>query len=218
MRRVLGFAAATLVLLPIAAWADGGSGGNPYFGLRGSYAMADNSTLHANGATASLRAAYDSGEGASFVVGQRAPWLGLRLEAEGIYRHFPLKTITLSGGGGSATIPADVQMGAGMVNALYDVPVDPGFPLKPFLGAGIGGIYTSAKINYPGLNIPAATTWSFGYQLMAGLRIPLSDSVALTAMFRYLSAPNLSFATNLGTPVETSLNSESVDIGLDFGF
>ena len=145
------------------------------------------------------------------------PGSAFELEAEGLYRHFPLKALSISGGGPSATIPADVQLGAGMLNAFYDIPVDAAFPIKPYLGAGIGGVYTSAKINYPGVNIPAATTWSFGYQLMAGVRVPLSDSVALTAMFRYFSAPNLSFATNLGTPIETSLNSESVDIGLDFG-
>ena len=198
---------------------DGDSGLSGYAGLRGSLAFMGEAKGTIPGTTpTSMRASYDIGGGASFYVGTRLP-LGLRLEGEALYRYLPFTDVTLAGTGAAAH--GCTQMGGPMVNLLWDLPV-PSFPFRPFIGGGIGGLYTASKLN----DATNANTyyrnhnWAFAYQLLAGAELPLSQSSRFTAMYRWLNVNDVNGRCGLtgltpATACKADINSQSVDLGIE---
>jgi opacity protein-like surface antigen len=196
--------------------AAAGIGG--YVALRGSLAFSDhlNSNMPTTPATA-MHAGYHVGGGGSLVAGAHLPY-GFKVEFEGLYRYQPLNYVSLAG---TAT-PAhgQAQIGAPMFNLLWDIPI-PGFPLRPFVGAGVGAAYVATDIRDPAnLNTYyKSDKWALAYQFMGGAEIPLSPSSRFTAMYRWLQIDSLTGACGASGPASLSckagINSQSVDLGLE---
>ena len=113
------------------------------------------------------------------------------------------------------------QMGGPMVNLLWDLPV-PSFPFRPFVGGGIGGLYTATKLtDTAGANAYYRNhNWSFAYQLLAGAEVPLSQSSRFTMMYRWLNANDVNGRCGLtgltpATACKADINSQSVDLGIE---
>ena len=163
------------------------------------------------------RAKRAMGGGGSVYVGTRLPY-GLRVEAEALVRYLPLGTLNL---GGVAT-PAHGQawLAAPMLNLLWDLPV-PDFPFRPFIGAGIGGAFTSVNLRDPTNANTYMTAHAFApaYQFMGGAEVPLSQSSRFTAMYRWLQVDSTSGSCGIAGAAtlscKSNLNSQSIDLGLE---
>jgi outer membrane protein OmpA-like peptidoglycan-associated protein len=116
---------------------------------------------------------------------------GVRVELEGNYRgnHYRATYDGQSHGGANAD-------GYGVfLNGLYDFNV--GWPVTPYLGAGIG--YEWTQLHAPGLTNGSADG-SVAAQGIAGVALPLAvPGLALTAEYRFMATlENTTFDTNYG--------------------
>jgi outer membrane protein OmpA-like peptidoglycan-associated protein len=125
---------------------------------------------------------------------------GVRAEIEGNYRENEVAKIGGFGGGGpnltSAFIRNDgtVRQYGAMANALYDF-VIPGFPVQPYIGAGIGYIWTefdgvrATRAGAPGDTLFIDDTdGRFAYQGIAGAALPIAavPGLAVTLEYRFM--------------------------------
>lgn len=197
---------------------DGDSGLPSFAGLRGSLAFS--SDVHVNVPTAtptSLNASRENGGGGSIYFGKRLP-LGFRVELEGLYRTQQLDNLSL--GGTAAPATGYTSIAAPMVNLFWDFPV-PDFPLRPFVGAGIGGAYTATSLHDVGRNDSYLQNedWHLAYQFMGGVEIPLSQSSRFTAMYRWMRVNDIGFkcgtAGAAAYACNSQLTSQSADLGLE---
>lgn len=78
--------------------------------------------------------------------------------------------------------------------------------IRPFLGAGIGAV----NVMYDGP--PNGEEWAFGYQLLGGVAVPISDRVDFFAQYRWQQANDVDFPFAGG--VEYRAN--AVSVGLKF--
>lgn len=229
MRAVLGAVTGLLLLVPVgAATAQGegepygyiyspdGDSGLPYVaGLRGSFAFA--SDLSTNPASpVHTQAALDTGYGGSVYAGIRLGY-GLTLEGEALFRHMPLSGLTVNGTATAAKGYSDVTVP--FLNLMWDFPV-PDFPIRPFIGAGIGAAFTNTAIRNPASTADYLykDNWNFAYDLMGGAELPLSQSSRLTAMYRWMRVNNAGFACGTGGALQScvsDITNRSVDLGLE---
>ncbi|MCK8787485.1 outer membrane beta-barrel protein, partial [Roseomonas sp. NAR14] len=140
---------------------------------------------------------------------------GLRAEVEGNFRQNDVDKVTTRNG---ALIP---HSGYGrsygvMANVLYDFNI-PNWPVVPYIGAGVGYVWTENKNvggflpGYPGpTSNPTAngvrfrsddTDSQFAYQAIGGLALPIPavPGLAITAEYRYLASLNARIDGNVRT-------------------
>jgi opacity protein-like surface antigen len=151
--------------------------------------LADAAKLHyKTGYDAALVAGYDFGM--------------FRLEAEGGYKHAGLDRFQLSGaligllddagldvGDGNLPIEdSNVRVLSGMINGLVDFNFGaPGF--GGFVGAGVG----VADVRYSFAGEGSGDT-KFAWQLLAGIRAPVSSNIDLGLKYRYFQTGTLKFS------------------------
>jgi outer membrane protein OmpA-like peptidoglycan-associated protein len=120
-----------------------------------------------------------------------------------------------------------------MVNGYYDFNL-PGWPVQPYIGAGIGtvtqnwdNIRVANQANSANFEHLVGTNTVFAYQLILGLAVPMSPSLSLTAEYRAVGAldgdrdafyyPGNGGARTVGSTDTTNFN-QSVLIGLRYNF
>lgn len=182
-----------------------------YAGLRGSLAF--DGSIKANANTTppvNLKTDLNVGGGASVFWGVDLP-AGFDAELELMYRYMPLGDGNVNGT--SAKLGGYGQMFAPMANVYWTAPVD--FPVKPYVGAGLGYAWNEIGINSIGTTTFQTVhddNWRFAYNLMAGIVIPASEGSRFTIGYRWLHED---VGINCGTGVSCSgnLNSSSIDVG-----
>lgn len=219
--------ASVLVLLCVSTaafaqsdYSDTASGLKNFAGLRGSIsfdsAISAKATVPAAGGapatTNHLKANTDTGFGGSVYWGTRLPY-GFKTELEVLYRRLSLSDVTLNGA--SAKLSGPAQLVAPMANIYWDVPVGD-FGVHPFIGGGLGYAWNEIGVH----NLGASGTlhddkWRFAYNLMAGASIPLSETSRLSAMYRWFHE-DIAIACGAVIKCGGALNSQSIDIGLEF--
>ena len=83
----------------------------------------------------------------------------------------------------------------GLVNAYLDF--DFGLPIRPFIGGGAGAAYLSLDT---GSNAPLEVddnAGAFAWNLLAGVGYDITESIALTATYRYLRLEGSDFSGDL---------------------
>lgn len=114
-------------------------------------------------------------------------------------------------------IEPDVSNLAFMVNGYYDLFADG--PVIPYVGAGIGAsvIFWDARTTRGG----SRSAWEpvFAANAMAGVTIPFSKAIALTAGYRYLYAPSITvnYGPGIGS-LDLDAESHEAMFGLRFYF
>lgn len=200
--------------------ASAGGYGVAYFGLRGSYAVTD--TTDVQSTNIDYDQSYEDGYAASAFVG----WVldkNFRLELEAAYRSADLDSVYITR---NLIVPAtedngysasgDVQAGAMMVNLYYDLHL-PKIGVLPWIGAGLGGSYIDYKVSEPNSTLSAKdNTWVFSYQLMAGVTVPVSEGVSMSAAYRWFQTSQFDIVDNFGETFETDLTQNSIDLGIQF--
>jgi opacity protein-like surface antigen len=124
-------------------------------------------------------------------IGYKFPWF--RLETNVSYRKNDVDKVKVAGGdtGGDG----DVESLVGLVNAYLDLDLD--LPVRPFVGGGVGAAYLSVDT---GDNSPIDVdddAGAFAWNLLAGVGYDVTESVALTATYRYLRLEGTDFSADL---------------------
>lgn len=107
------------------------------------------------------------------------------------------------------TISAENTVWSGMVNGYVDLGTVAGF--TPYVGAGIGLLYSSQKLSIDAPSIPLAVDikdrqYEFAYSLGAGVNYQLAQNLSMDVGYQYLSSPDLQYLN-----VDTGLIDEGVD-------
>lgn len=194
--------------------------GTAYIGLRGSYVMTDDgSTTGTSGF--SYTQSYDSGYASAAYLG----WVltdGIRFEAEGGFRSADIDqvhVITAGGlylGGETIDVGTDVQAATVMGNFYYDADIFDG-AFVPWVGAGAGAAHVEYEVTDPfGVFDGNDEAWIFAWQLMAGITVPVSDGVSVTASYHYFQTEDFDRTGNSGEVFKTDLTQQTIDLGVQF--
>jgi outer membrane protein OmpA-like peptidoglycan-associated protein len=131
---------------------------------------------------------------------------GLRLEGEISHRFNALDT--------SVATDGDTHAWAAMLNGYYDFNADGA--ISPYVGLGVG----AARVNGNGSVGPLAyddQDTAFAYQGAVGVAFAVSDQLSLDVGYRYFTAPELSFTSNVGD-FESGYEHHAALVGLRWQF
>jgi opacity protein-like surface antigen len=166
--------------------------------------------------SADYKAGLDSSVGFNAAVGYR--FAMLRGEAEVHYLSAGVRDTSLA----EVTTSGDFKRTSLFANLYFDFPFT--FLIEPYLGAGIG--ISDVKVDIDNLfsGEGAAASFSssaddrrFSYQLMAGLRFNVFETISIHAGYRYLNVDALNFAEG-DYQLESKNGSHILEVGLGFGF
>ncbi len=112
----------------------------------------------------------------------------------------------------------DVNMLSFMVNGLFDFGPDDG--LQGFFGGGVGVARTEVQANYSNITPDVYNDSSSGlaWQLLAGVRAPLSDSWDAGLRYRMFTAENVDLVDSLGRDSEGKYRTHSILGTLTYNF
>jgi OOP family OmpA-OmpF porin len=177
-----------------------------YFGGEGGWTQLQNQRISPAGLPSGTER-FNSG----FAVGARTgyeegPW---RFEFEYAYRHNEASSLTI-GGTSIGGLSGSRQTHAFLTNLIYEFNL--GWPVKPHIGGGIGGVYMKDKASAPGLGTFFNDNgWELGYQAIAGLRYDLTPNLAVDLDYRYFATTDFSFRTRgTGITYKTGYNTQNV--------
>jgi OmpA-OmpF porin, OOP family len=220
MRLITMVATAVVAASALTATAHA-TGSVAYIGLRGSIIQSDDSDTTSG--PIDYTAAYQDGFGASAFLG----WVldeNFRFELEAGYRSAELDSVSIirndfdnSTEGFTYGVDGHAQVGAFMTNLYYDIHFLGDIGVLPWVGAGIGGAYIDYSVNQNALTLAAQDdTWAFAYQFMAGITVPLADSISGSVGYRYFRTQDFSYVDAFGVGFKTDLTQQSIDVGLQF--
>jgi len=200
---------ATALLCSASAAAMAQQTSGLYLGLGGGANWARDADISGGGID--TEAEFDTGWAALGTVGYGFG-NGLRLEFELGYRDNDI-----DGVGGVANAGGSVNVWSGMVNALYDVPT--GWPLTPYIGAGIG----YARVKADGISVGGTTVADdsdnvFAYQGIIGAAYGITQNLKLGLDYRYFATLDPEFETSAGTTVDSEYAAHTVMLGLRWEF
>jgi OmpA-OmpF porin, OOP family len=138
---------------------------------------------------------------------------GLRLEGEFGYRTNDVDKIT-----GFSGTSGKINTSTFMTNLLYDFHLG-GLPITPYIGAGVG----AARATVHGTTTTPAMTindsdFGFAWQGIAGASYDLNRYFALTADYRFVNAPDLTFKNTSGTKLDSDYTTNQIMVGIRFRF
>lgn len=138
---------------------------------------------------------------------------GFRVEGEFGFRQNDIDGISGSTGG-----TGQYQTSTFMGNLLYDFDRF-GLPITPYLGVGVGAGRVSARGVGPvtGGTIDDSDT-GFAFQGIAGAALDLNRYLTLTADYRHVRIPDLSFNTSGGGSVDSDYATNQFMVGVRFRF
>ena len=217
----LALAAATLIasgLISTTAFATG-QDSSWYAGISGDISSLSSSKV--NGATAGDNLKYKFSSGANVALGYepqalQCPMGDVRLELEGGYHAFGLKSVT-AGGVTNGSPNGDLRVATLMGNAYYDVHTGTAF--KPYIGAGIGDADIGLAKNN-GFGAIKSNDNRLGYQFMTGISytpqmMPKTD---WSLGYRYLGTTAPQFATTTGNIKLDAIHASNIEFGVKYHF
>ncbi len=155
----------------------------------------------------------------------------LRLEAEAGYRAADLETLVIGAAGvangaistfrnGTLASDGDSSVLSFMVNAMADFGPDDG--LQGFVGGGAGVARTKfdgATIARSGPGFLDDSDSGFAWQLLAGVRAPLTDTIDVGLKYRFFNTSDLDMVDSRGRDTGAKWRSHSLlgTIGFNFG-
>lgn len=118
---------------------------------------------------------------------------------------------------GFVTIEAENNMWTGMANAYVDLGTVAGF--TPYLGAGIGLIYSSQRVDDTSLTPDwhlRDTQYALAYSLNAGVSYKVSQNTSIDVGYQYLAAPDLEYADVPAVEAKKGVDFHQVKVGLRY--
>jgi len=219
--RLVSAVAAALIAASVSA--TGALAGNAaYIGLRGSVVETD------DGDTTSASIDYNEKySDVGFAAGAFLGWVldeNFRFELAADYRSNDLDSVVItrndfdnSTEGNTYKVSGHARAGAFMGNLYYDIHFLGDLGFLPWVGAGVGGTYIDYSLTQPTVVLAAQdNTWAFSYQLMAGVTIPLADSLSGSIGYRWFQTEDFNYVDDFGLGFKTKLTQQSIDVGLQF--
>ncbi len=220
---VIGMALASTALASPALARDG----QWYVEVGGGPMIVEDMEFDVNAGADSFSADLDKGADFGGVVGH--DFGAFRLEAEASYREADITSMS-SGSTGfpfsstnytrTGTYAADGEANAlsFMLNGLFDFGDDDG--LQGFVGGGIGvaRVDVNATVSTSSRGVVDDSDSGLAYQLLAGVRAPLTDSVDVGLRYRFFTAPDLGLIGTSGRDLETQFRSHSIMGTLTYNF
>jgi outer membrane protein OmpA-like peptidoglycan-associated protein len=188
-----------------------------YLGARGGLTWLDDtslSTASPNGGVG-RHLEFDNGYNVSGFVGMD---LGMfRVEGEVSYRQNDIDSIR-AGGVRLGGARGDASTLAFMVNGYYDF--DFGWPLVPYVGAGIGiAQYSASGITGTGLGFTVDDDETkLAYQGIVGVSYAITDALSLSADYRYFATQEPHLRASTGSAFEVDNTTHNVTVGLTLRF
>jgi opacity protein-like surface antigen len=179
--------------------------------------------------TASDEASADMDKGFDFggIVGY--DFGSFRLEAEASYRQADADSVSVGTSGlqsgatglaqsGTFAANGDASALSFMVNGLLDFGPDDG--LQGFVGGGAGVARTDINltVNSAGPDALDDSDTGFAWQVLAGVRAPLTDNWDVGLKYRFFNADDVQLVDSLGRDVETRFRSHSILGTLTYNF
>ncbi|MEP3758252.1 MAG: outer membrane beta-barrel protein, partial [Marinomonas sp.] len=190
-----------------------------YVGVEAGPMLVEDISLDVNGASNDAQVDHDNGYDIGGIVGH--DFGAFRLEAETAYKSASLDQASAGSQGlarsasqrtNATNVPAngDTSVLSFMVNGLFDFGPDDG--LQGFVGAGLGvaRVDLQGSINSFGSGAFDDSDTGLAWQLLGGVRAPISDSFDVGLKYRYFNAPNVEILDPQGVGLETDLSSHSI--------
>jgi len=220
MRLVWIVATACIAAASLTTAAEAGNAA--YLGLRGSIVQTDDG--ESTSASIDYSENYDD---IGFAAGVFMGWVidqSFRFELSADYRSNDLDNVYIIRNdfdpfteGDTYSVGGHARAGAFMANVFYDVHFLGDLGVLPWVGAGIGAAYIDYNVNEPTVVLSAKdNTWALAYQLMAGVTVPLADSLSGSIAYRYFRTEDFTYVDRFGLGFETDLVQQSIDLGLQF--
>ncbi|WP_234002350.1 outer membrane protein, partial [Erythrobacter sp. AP23] len=198
-----------------------------YIGAEFGAMLVEDTNLDINGGPDSHAVDYEYGFDGGGYVGY--DFGSFRLEAEVSYRSADVDSIAVGGAGlpygpgavlapGSYTAGGDVNSLAFMLNGLFDFGPDDG--LQGYVGGGVGVARTSYEVT-PFANLASSIDDSdsgLAWQLLAGVRAPLTDNVDVGLRYRFFNAQDNELVDIGGNTLEDTFTSHSLMGTLEYNF
>lgn len=167
----------------------------------------------------------DTSTGYDFDVVLGYDFGAFRLEAEAAYRRNDYDTITVQNPLLIPGVPAGttvsstdfISVTSGMVNGLFEFGRDDGFQGFVGVGAGLGQIDGPISVPGVGLLVDESST-DFAYQLLAGARYPITETIDLGVHYKYFRADGFDIDTINGTPFIFDYKTHSVLASFRYNF
>ena len=223
MRKLaIGLALASTVLATPAMARDG----QWYVGVDGGVTIVDEPVIDIVGSTASgAQIEVDQGTGSDFggVVGY--DFGPVRLESEVSFREADVERVGSLGAviqngatvlrSGSFDAVGDTNALSFMVNGLFDFGPDDG--LQGFFGGGVGIARVENEIGLD-LTVLDDSDTGFAWQILTGIRAPLSDRIDIGIKYRYFEADGIELVDSRGRNFDTDFTSHSILGSLIYNF
>lgn len=138
---------------------------------------------------------------------------GLRLEGEFGYRTNDVDSLS-----GHTGVTGDVDTSTFMTNLLYDFDRF-GWPVTPYIGAGIGAARVSANASATSpTNTINDSDFGFAWQGILGAAYDLNRYLTLTADYRFVHVPEVTLVNGVGTSYDTDYMTNQFMLGVRFKF
>ena len=226
---VIGMAMASTALTTPAMARDG----QWYIQGDGGVMVVEDQSIDVNAAEDDAASDYDTGYDFGGLVGY--DFGSFRVEAEASYRAADLSEVT-AGSQGLALNPAtgapggfttftgardalgEVNALSFMLNGLLDFGDDDG--MQGFLGGGVGvaRVDMDGRVNANGPGVWNDSDTGFAWQVLAGIRTPISDSWDVGLKYRYFRATDINLVDPLGRDLNTSLATHSLLGSITYNF
>ncbi len=201
-----------------------------YVELDGGPMIVEDIDFDVNGASNVVSADMHTGYDFGGIVGYDFGFI--RIEAEAGYRAADFNSLTTTtavlpgttaaGRAATGTYAADgdASVLSFMLNGLADFGPDDG--LQGFVGGGVGVARTKlsgATVNTAGPGFLDDSDSGFAWQVLAGIRAPLTDTIDVGLKYRFFNTSTLDLVDTVGRDVDTKWRSHSLlgTIGFNFG-
>ena len=191
----------------------------PYLSLIGGLNLADEMTLtdQEGDYISSFEAGFFTGGAIGYDLGDGFPQLGKgRIELEVGYHYNALKEVQFASGSFDAA--GDLSTISVMINTIGEYK-DYSPRYHPYFGVGVGAATISMnKTSVAGYPMIDDSNVQLAYQVLTGLRIPISENLSMDLGYRYFGTLDPEFTDAQGNTVDANIGNHNAEIGLRFNF
>jgi outer membrane protein OmpA-like peptidoglycan-associated protein len=194
--------------------------GNWYIGADAGVALGDQVDVDSDATTPRENAVFaDTATGLDVAGVVGYDFGAIRIEAEAAFKRSGYDSLTVVTPGafnlGASVAPGtsfasqdDLSVFSGMLNLLLELGSDKGFQI--YGGGGIGAAQVNLNLATPLVELVDEAETDIAWQLIAGVRYPLTDRVNLGLRYRYFQFSDFQFTSTLGQALEADYASHSV--------
>jgi opacity protein-like surface antigen len=143
-------------------------------------------------------------------LGFKFPVIPIRLEFESGYDFHSVNSFT-GVAGASGAVSGHSNIASELFNAIYDLPVGPGWNLYAGAGIGTGHVYFAPTLSASGFPLANVDHWALMWQVIGGASYEIAPDVDLFVDYRYRDAHarDIIYSPAVG-PVLSGITTENV--------